>query len=177
MQIQCPETRIPYIYGFSFSNNRHYVHEEQMSFYIRLWQTFQRRIWNLLGLRILSPYIAHTTNIRPYCLRDTRMDQLANRPLPPATPKLENEGALRTTQKNETYICTEPFVSDMLALHEDTLLDDPKRGSLLECRSKMAAGLFSEYCHVITLINIDERGRSICSLLICIRAAFSWMSI
>lgn len=42
---------------------------------------------------------------------------------------------------NETYTCTEPFVADMLALHENSFLSNPNAVfDAIDCRSKMASG-------------------------------------
>jgi hypothetical protein len=66
---------------------------------------------------------------------------LTNRPLPCSVIILENDGALRTIQKNETYTCTEPFVADMLTLHENSFLSNPNAAYDAEdCRGQMAAG-------------------------------------
>jgi hypothetical protein len=42
---------------------------------------------------------------------------LTNRPLPCSVIILENDGAPRTIQRNETYTCTEPFVVDEKKQH------------------------------------------------------------
>ena len=66
---------------------------------------------------------------------------LTNRLLPCSVIILENDGALRTIQRNETYTCTEPFVADMLTLHENSFLSNPNAVYNAEdCRSQMAAG-------------------------------------
>ena len=66
---------------------------------------------------------------------------LTNRPLPCSIIILENEGAQRTIQRNETYTCTEPFVADMLTLHENSFLSNPNAVYGAEdCRGQMAAG-------------------------------------
>ena len=65
---------------------------------------------------------------------------LTNRPLPCSVIILENDGALRTIQRNETYTCTEPFVADMLALHENSFLSNPNAVyDAKDCRGQMAA--------------------------------------
>ncbi|OBT83687.1 hypothetical protein VE02_07576 [Pseudogymnoascus sp. 03VT05] len=61
---QCPDIRIPHLYGFGFSDHRHFVHEEQRPFYFRVWRMFQRRLRGLLRCHTLSPYTAHPTNQR-----------------------------------------------------------------------------------------------------------------
>jgi hypothetical protein len=64
---------------------------------------------------------------------------LTNRPLPCSVVILENEGALRTIQRNETYTCTEPFVADMLTLHENGFLSNPNAAyGEGDCRGQMA---------------------------------------
>jgi hypothetical protein len=66
---------------------------------------------------------------------------LTNRPLPCSVIILENDGAPRTIQRNETYTCTEPFVADMLTLHENSFLSN--RNAVYDtkdCRGQMAAG-------------------------------------
>ena len=66
---------------------------------------------------------------------------LTNRPLSCSAIILENEGALRSIQRNETYTCTEPFVADMLTLHENSFLSNPNAAFDAEdCRAHMAAG-------------------------------------
>ncbi|KFZ00904.1 hypothetical protein V501_10365 [Pseudogymnoascus sp. VKM F-4519 (FW-2642)] len=54
----------PRLYGFGFSDHRHFVHEEQRPFYIRVWRMFQRRLRDLLRCHTLSPYTAHPTSQR-----------------------------------------------------------------------------------------------------------------
>jgi hypothetical protein len=66
---------------------------------------------------------------------------LTNRPLPCSVIILENDGALRTIHRNETYTCTEPFVADMLTLHENSFRCNPNAAyDEDDCRAKMAAG-------------------------------------
>lgn len=65
---------------------------------------------------------------------------LSNRPLTCATIMLENDGTPRTIQKGETYSSTEPYVSDMLALHDNYFLSNPNSVYDAEdCRGQMAA--------------------------------------
>jgi len=67
---------------------------------------------------------------------------LTNRPLPCSVIILENDGARRTIQKDETYTCTEPFVADMLTLHENRFLSNPNAiYDASDCRGQMAAGV------------------------------------
>lgn len=65
---------------------------------------------------------------------------LTNRPLHCSTLILENDGARRTIQRNETYTCTEPFVADMLTLHENGFLSNLNAVyDAIDCRGQMAA--------------------------------------
>lgn len=67
---------------------------------------------------------------------------LTNRPLPCSVIVLENDGAPRSIQRNETYTCTEPFVADMLTLCENSFLTNPSAVyDDKDCRGQMAAGV------------------------------------
>ncbi|KAK4157128.1 hypothetical protein C8A00DRAFT_12032 [Chaetomidium leptoderma] len=178
MQDWCPDVRIPHLYGFGFSDHRHFTHEGRMPFYVRLWRAMRRRLRGLLGYPTLSRYAAHPASLHlpaayvllEYIGPDTgrmlsdtwverRGDQarrrrlfrgmarvilslarvpqprigsfqfgadgtvaLTNRPLPCYVAILENDGAPRTIPKDETYTYTEPFVADLLALHDGSFL-------------------------------------------------------
>jgi len=65
---------------------------------------------------------------------------LANRPLLCCVPILENGGTPRTMPRDETYTYTEPFISDMLALHDGSFLAN--RNAVydeVDCRGQIAA--------------------------------------
>lgn len=65
---------------------------------------------------------------------------LTNRPLTCSMMILENDGTPRVMQGTETYSCTDAFVSDMLALHDNRLLSDPNLVyDEADCRGNMAA--------------------------------------
>lgn len=67
---------------------------------------------------------------------------LTNRPLTCSAMILESEGARSVMQRHDTYSSTEPFASDILALHGNYLFSNPN--AILddgECRSQMAAQL------------------------------------
>jgi len=67
---------------------------------------------------------------------------LTNRPLPCSVIILENDGAARTIQRNETYTCAEPFVADMLTLYENSFLSRPNAVyDAKDCRGQMAVGM------------------------------------
>jgi hypothetical protein len=83
---------------------------------------------------------------------------LTNRPLPYSIITLENEGALRTIHRNETYTCTEPFVADMLTFHENSFRSNPNAASDEDdCRAKMAAGVL---LRMLSHHYVDRRRRN-----------------
>lgn len=65
MQEQCPDIRIPHLFGFGCSDGRQFTHSKHRPFYIRIAHTFRRGISSLLQRPILSQYIHHpaTKNI------------------------------------------------------------------------------------------------------------------
>ncbi|KAM4064891.1 aminoglycoside phosphotransferase [Hirsutella rhossiliensis] len=64
MQENCSDIRIPHLYGFGFSDDRHYTHVEQRPFHVRLARRFQRHLYKLLGYSRLSLYTANPTSLR-----------------------------------------------------------------------------------------------------------------
>lgn len=65
---------------------------------------------------------------------------LTNRPLPCCVAILENGGAARAMPSDETYSCPEPFVADILALHDRAFL--AQRNAIFDtadCRGQIAA--------------------------------------
>jgi len=64
---------------------------------------------------------------------------LTNRPLSCAMIILENDCAPRMIQENDTYTCTEAFVSDMLNFHENRFLNNQNAvNSKSDCHFQMA---------------------------------------
>ncbi|KAK4158267.1 hypothetical protein C8A00DRAFT_28772 [Chaetomidium leptoderma] len=64
---------------------------------------------------------------------------LTNRPLSCSIVLLENDGAPRTMQPNDTYNCTDAFASDMLTFHDQRFLRQPNAiFSDGDCRGQMA---------------------------------------
>ncbi|KAF4448254.1 Aminoglycoside phosphotransferase [Fusarium austroafricanum] len=59
MQQCCTDVRIPYLYGFGFTDHRHYSQESRRPWYLRLLRMFQRRLNALLHRDILSYYTLH----------------------------------------------------------------------------------------------------------------------
>ncbi|KAE9977793.1 hypothetical protein EG328_001826 [Venturia inaequalis] len=195
MQSTCSDVRIPFLYGFGFSNQRHFTHEKERPFYIRLARMFWRSLYSLLRYADLSHYTPNPTahNLptaymllehidsgtgqmlsntwdkwREDPIRQKRLHQgiahlmlslaripqprigafqfhdnctvtLSNRPLTCAIMMLENDGTPRNIQRNDTYTCTEPFVSDMITLHDNYLLSNPNAVyDAGDCHSQMA---------------------------------------
>lgn len=64
---------------------------------------------------------------------------LTNRPLSCSMMILENDDGTRTVQKDETFGCTDAYVSDMLAFHDQRFLSQPNAVySEDDCREQMA---------------------------------------
>ncbi|TVY91114.1 hypothetical protein LAWI1_G004340 [Lachnellula willkommii] len=177
IQDQCPDIRIPHLYGFGFSDHRH------KPFYIRVWRIFQRRLRNLLRCHPLLPYTTHPTTQRlsaAYMIlehisldtgemlsntwKENRNDpirrqnlfrgiarlmlSLANIPQPRiGSFKFHADGTITLT--NRPLPCSviilendEPFVADMLTLHENRFLSNPNAiYDASDCRGQIAAGV------------------------------------
>ncbi|KAK3335106.1 hypothetical protein B0T19DRAFT_113 [Cercophora scortea] len=64
---------------------------------------------------------------------------LSKRPLCCTIMLLENDGAPRTMQGNDTYTCTDAYASDMLTFHDNRFLNQPNAiYSEDDCRAQMA---------------------------------------
>jgi hypothetical protein len=64
---------------------------------------------------------------------------LSNRPLTCTVMMLENEGARRTIEQDETYSCTDAFVANMLTLHDNYFVANPSAVANEEdCHNQMA---------------------------------------
>jgi len=64
---------------------------------------------------------------------------LTNRPLSCSVMILENDGAPRTMSRDETFVCTDAFVSDMLTFYDYRFLSQPNAVySDDDCRAQMA---------------------------------------
>ncbi|KAF5019176.1 hypothetical protein F66182_8826 [Fusarium sp. NRRL 66182] len=59
MQQYCTDIRIPYLYGFGFTDRRHYSHESYRPWYLRLFRRFQRHLNHLLQRDMPSCYTFH----------------------------------------------------------------------------------------------------------------------
>ncbi|OAF54176.1 hypothetical protein VC83_09550 [Pseudogymnoascus destructans] len=121
MQDKCPDIRIPHLYGFGFSDSRHFgqfTHAEHRPLHVRLSRLFWQCFYSLFRYPTLSQYTPH----------QKRSNFLA----------LENEGTQRIAQKDDTYASTEPFVSDMITFHDKRLLNNPNAVyDAGDCRTQM----------------------------------------
>ncbi|POR33381.1 Aminoglycoside phosphotransferase [Tolypocladium paradoxum] len=195
MHENCPDIRIPRLYGFGLSNCATFTHESRLAIYTRLWRRVRRTLHRVLRRPNLThfapnpskyclpiPYMIleyvtsetgqtlsdtwdqhrqDPTRLRTLCqglarimLSLSRIPQprigsfrfnddgtitLTNRPLLSSTMILESEGTPRTTWTNQTYACVDPFVADLISLHDNRLLSNPSATDEEgDCRSQMA---------------------------------------
>ncbi|KAK3315789.1 hypothetical protein B0H66DRAFT_575943 [Apodospora peruviana] len=165
MQEQCPDIRIPHLYGFGFSDGRCFTHEKQRPFYVRIARILQRS---------LRRYLRYTTVLSRYMLSntwDTERENpvkrhtllqglallfvsLARIPQPrigsfqfndDCTISLSNRPLscslmLWENKRDCTYPCAEPYVSDLITCQDNMFLSDPNAAFDDEdCRGHMAA--------------------------------------
>ena len=100
----------------------------------------RQRLFQGMARIILSLARIPQPRIGAFQFHDDCSLTLTNRPLTCSMVILENDGAPRTMQRTETYSCTEPFVADMLTLHDNQFLSDPNIAyDEADCRGNMAA--------------------------------------
>lgn len=103
-------------------------------------ETKRRTLFRGLARVILSLARVPQPRIGSFRFNDDGAVTLTNRPLACCVAILENGGAPRTMPRDETYSCTEPFVADMLALHDGSFL--AQRNVVVnaaDCRGQIAA--------------------------------------
>ncbi|KAH6883891.1 hypothetical protein B0T10DRAFT_518425 [Thelonectria olida] len=61
MQEKCSDVRIPHLFGFGFSDGRHFTHVTHRPFYIRILHSMWRSVYSLFRLPILSQYVHNST--------------------------------------------------------------------------------------------------------------------
>lgn len=99
----------------------------------------RQRLFRGIARTILSLARVPQSRIGSFRFHDDGTVALTNRPLTSTIVLLENSGAPRTIQQDDTYQCTEAFVSDMLTFHDDSFLSNPNAAySLKECQAEMA---------------------------------------
>ncbi|KPM34648.1 hypothetical protein AK830_g11926 [Neonectria ditissima] len=64
MQENCSDVRIPHLYGFGFTDHRHYTHEAHRPWYIRLFRMLQRPFNSILRRTTLSHYTPNSSSHR-----------------------------------------------------------------------------------------------------------------
>ncbi|KAM7212978.1 hypothetical protein V8F06_011632 [Rhypophila decipiens] len=199
MQEQCPDIRIPYLYGFGFSDGRCFTHEKQGPFYVRIARILQRCLRRCLGYStVLSRYVLnlptsgyqlptahmllehigpgigemlsntwdaernnpvkrHTLlrglamllvslarvpqpRIGSFRFNDDCTVSLSNRPLTCSVMLWENSNMPRTIERDCTYSCANPYVSDLITSQDSMFLSAPNAAFDDEdCRGHMAA--------------------------------------
>ncbi|KAM0364097.1 hypothetical protein ACHAO7_010087 [Fusarium culmorum] len=125
MQQYCPDIRIPYLYGFGFTDRRHDSDRRK-----RLFRGVARAMLSLA--RVPQPRIGS------FQFHDDCYIRLTNRPLTCTMMIFENDGAPRAIERTETYSCTEPFAADMISYHDNHFIGRRNVGDEEECREGMA---------------------------------------
>ncbi|KAG5981690.1 hypothetical protein E4U55_002671 [Claviceps digitariae] len=99
----------------------------------------RKRLFHGLARIIVSLSRVPQSRIGSFEFRDDCTVTLTNRPVFAATVLMENGGARRSIAARETYSSTEPFVADMMTLHDNNFYDNPTAvADEDECRSQMA---------------------------------------
>ena len=99
----------------------------------------RKRLFKGISRILLSLARIPQPHIGSFRFHDNGTITLANRPLSCSMIILENDGAARTIQMNDTYSCTDAFVSDMLSFHDHRFLSQPNAVyGENDCRGQMA---------------------------------------
>lgn len=106
-------------------------------------QDDQNRRTNLfrgLSRILLSLARVPLPKIGSFTMNDLGVISLTNRPLTLGLLQLENEGYLSRIPRSRTYSTVEPYLSDLFALHDTRLRDQPNSiNDEADCRGQMAA--------------------------------------
>ncbi|KAK3693277.1 hypothetical protein B0T22DRAFT_476134 [Podospora appendiculata] len=196
MQERCPDIRIPHLYGFGYTDGRHFTHVRHRPVLSRISHMFWRCVYRLLKYPLLSQYVRIPTadhrvssayvlleyidpaigrmlpntwdkhrddparqhrlfqgmskilfslarlpqqRIGAFQFNNDGIITLSNRPLSCSIVLLENDGAPRTMEVNDTYTCTDAFASDTLTFHDNRFLSQPNAiYTEDDCRAQMA---------------------------------------
>ncbi|KAF1733706.1 hypothetical protein CRV24_005234 [Beauveria bassiana] len=99
----------------------------------------RRALFRGIAHTILSLAKVPQPRIGSFHFNDNCTIALKNRPLLTAEIILESDGIPRSIEPAQTYDCTEPFVSDLISLHDDRLrYDRSAADDEVDCRSQMA---------------------------------------
>ena len=85
----------------------------------------RQRLFRGMARAILSLARIPQPRIGSFQFQDDGTVSLTNRPLTSTIVLLENDGAPRTIQRDETYTCIESYVSDLLTFHDSSFLSNP----------------------------------------------------
>lgn len=88
-------------------------------------EALRRRLFRGISRILLSLARVPQAQIGSFQFHNDGAITLTNRPLFCSMMILENDGATRTIQKNDTYSCTDAFVSDALTFHDRRFLSQP----------------------------------------------------
>ncbi|KAK3906681.1 hypothetical protein C8A05DRAFT_40528 [Staphylotrichum tortipilum] len=58
MKDHCPDIRIPHLYGFGFSDSRHFTHMAQHPWHVRVIRTLKRLLFGLVGCPVSSAHVS-----------------------------------------------------------------------------------------------------------------------
>lgn len=99
----------------------------------------RKRLFHGLARIIVSLSRIQQPRIGSFQFHDDCTVTLTNRPTFAVTTILESRGAQRSIQSGDTYSCTEPFVSDMITLHDNYFYSNESAAyDEADCRSQMA---------------------------------------
>lgn len=115
-------------------------------------EAYRQRLFRGMSRIIISLARIPQAHIGSFQFNDNGTVTLTNRPLSCSMMISENDGATRIIQRNDTFSCTDAFVSDMLTFHDHRFLSQPNavydEG---DCRTQMAVKtLLRVVSHVYT---------------------------
>ncbi|TWU77210.1 hypothetical protein ED733_008680 [Metarhizium rileyi] len=155
MQEHCPEIRIPHLYGFSTSSGHatlptqymllEYIGQDVGQMLSNTWGDHRNdpsrrgRLIHGLARIMISLSRIPQPRIGSFQFHDDCTVTLTNRPSLAATTILENRGAEPSIQHGSTYNCTEPYVADMITLHDNHFYSNQSAADdESDCRAQMA---------------------------------------
>jgi hypothetical protein len=99
----------------------------------------RRNLFRGISRLLLSISRIELPRIGSWVFQEDGTISLSNRPLTCGIAILEQDGAPRVIQRNQTYTCVEPYVSDLLAFHDGRFLAQPNAANNeRDCRFQMA---------------------------------------
>ena len=102
-------------------------------------ELYRGRLFRGLSQIILSLARIPHARIGSFQFHNNGTITLTNRPLSSDMMISENQGAPRVIEKNNTFSCTDAFVSDMITFHDHRFLNEPNAvNDEGDCRGQMA---------------------------------------